>query len=244
MKAQIKRWLRRRGWDLHRFGPIQSPDAQLDRVLRGFGIDLVLDVGASHGQYGALLRELGYRGRIVSFEPLVSAHAGLTARAARDPHWTVAPRGAIGAEDSEITINVAGNSASSSVLPMLTTHSDAAPVSRYIGQERVALARLDSVATAHVAGSTASFVKIDTQGFEAAVVAGGPATLAAAAAVQVELSLTPLYAGGTLYDQMLDLMRGHGFELWALWPGFGREHDGRLLQMDAIFARPERARPA
>lgn len=244
MKAQIKRLLRRQGWDLHRFGPTQSPDAQLDRVLRGFGIDLVLDIGASHGQYGELLRELGYRGRIVSFEPLASAHAGLTARAARDPHWTIAPRGAIGAEDGEITINVAGNSASSSVLPMLAAHSDAAPVSRYIGQEQVALARLDTVAGAYVDGSSACFVKIDTQGFEAAVVAGGPATLAGAAAVQVELSLTPLYAGGTLYDQMLDLMRGHGFELWAMWPGFGREHDGRLLQMDAIFARPERARPA
>ena len=41
-------------------------------------------------------------------------------------------------------------------------------------------------------------------------------------------------------DVIADL-RARGFELWAIWPGFGRQHDGRLLQMDGIFARPERA---
>ncbi len=244
MRARIKRLLRRAGLDLHRYTPTASPDAQLERVLDRFGIDLILDIGACEGQYGKLVRELGYRGRIVSFEPLPAVYPILQAQAARDPHWTVAARGAIGAEDGEITINVAGNAASSSVLPMLAAHTDAAPVSAYVGQELVAVSRLDTAALPLLKGSAATFLKIDTQGYEAAVLAGGRETLARAAAVQVEMSLTPLYAGGTLYDEMLELMRGHGFELWALWPGFGREHDGRLLQMDAIFARPERARPA
>ena len=238
MKAAIKRWLRQRGWDLHRYLPTTSPDAQLERVLSGFGIDLVLDVGANTGQYGHLLRELGYRGRILSFEPLADAHAGLLQATAADPAWTAAPRGAIGAEDGEITINVAGNSASSSVLPMLDAHAEAAPHSRYVGQERVALNRLDSVVADQPA--KALFLKIDTQGFEASVLAGAPDTLARAVAVQVELSLIPLYGGQALYDTVMASLRDLGFELWAVWPGFGRD-DGRLLQMDAIFARPERA---
>ncbi len=242
MKALVKRLLRQAGWDLHRYQPTASPDAQLGRVLHGFGIDLVLDVGANQGQYGALLRELGYRGRIVSFEPLAAAHAVLDARAAGDPGWTVGPRTAIGAEDGSITINVAGNSASSSVLPMLAAHGDAAPHSRYVGTEAVPLARLDRLAAAHLASARAPFVKIDTQGFETAVLAGAPDVLAAASAVQIELSLTPLYEGQALYDTIIAELKGRGFELWAIWPGFGRPGDGRLLQMDGIFARPERVR--
>ena len=242
MKAAIKRALRRAGWDLHRYQPTASPDAQLARVLQVFGIDLVLDIGANHGQYGALLRELGYRGRTVSYEPLGDAHAALTARAAADPDWTVAQRTAIGAEDGHITINIAGNSASSSVLPMLAAHGDAAPESRYVGSEDVPLARLDGLAAPYLASARAPFVKIDTQGFEAAVLAGAADTLAAASAVQIELSLIPLYEGQALYAAITADLQARGFELWAIWPGFGRAHDGRLLQMDGIFARPERAR--
>ncbi len=242
MKALIKRALRGAGWDLHRYVPTASPDAQLARVLASFGIDLVLDVGANQGQYGGLLRELGFAGSIVSYEPLADAHAALTARAAGDPAWTVAPRAAIGAENGEIAINVAGNSASSSVLPMLAAHTDAAPHTAYVGSEIVPLRRLDDVAAPHLAGARAPLVKIDTQGFEAAVLAGAPATLAAASAVQIELSLTPLYEGQALYDAILADLTGRGFELWGIWPGFGRDSDGRLLQMDGLFARPERAR--
>ena len=65
MKALIKRSLRSAGWDLHRYLPTSSPDAQLGMVLDRFGIDLVLEAGANRGQYGSALRGIGDRGRIV-----------------------------------------------------------------------------------------------------------------------------------------------------------------------------------
>ena len=236
MKGAIKRGLRRAGYDLHRFLPTSSPDAQVAQMIAKLGIDLVIDVGANTGQYGTLLRELGYAGRIVSFEPLAAAHAVLSAKATRDAAWTVAPRGAIGDTDGEIVINVAGNSASSSVLDMLTTHSDAAPDSAYVGKETVAINRLDTVAPTYLAGARRVYVKVDTQGFEAAVVRGAPTLLASAAAVQLELSLVPLYMGQPLWDEMIALMATHGLALWTLWPGFADTASGRLFQIDAIFA--------
>ena len=73
--------------------------------------------------------------------------------------------------------------------------------------------------------------------------AGGPATLAAARAVQVELSLLPLYKGQASLEEMLALMAGHGLVLWAIWPGFADPVTGRVLQAEAVFARPDTAAP-
>ncbi|HXU82134.1 MAG TPA: FkbM family methyltransferase, partial [Polyangia bacterium] len=52
-------------------------------------IDAVLDVGANVGQYALLLRSWGYRGRIISFEPLSAQFQQLKAQADRDPAWEV-----------------------------------------------------------------------------------------------------------------------------------------------------------
>ena len=49
----------------------------LSRFLSDFRVDCVFDIGANTGQYGARLRQTGYRGLIVSFEPNPSAFAKL-----------------------------------------------------------------------------------------------------------------------------------------------------------------------
>ena len=237
MKERVRRLARKAGYDIRRFTPTSSPDAQLKAVFDCFGVDLVIDVGANIGQYGQLLRQLDYRGTILSFEPLADAHAALAAAAADDANWRVAPRMAIGASDGSIKINVAGNSASSSVLPMLDRHLAAAPGSAYRASEDVDLRRLSTAVS--LAGFTAPFLKIDTQGYERAVLDGAGAVLDAAVAVQAELSLMPLYDGGVGYREMLDRFEREGFELWSLWPGFADPASGRLLQADVIVTRPE-----
>src|SRR5258707_26838 len=85
-------------------------------------IDLVLDVGANTGQFVHQCRAAGYKGEIISFEPSADAHAGLLRSAAADPLWTVADRMALGATTGEAEINIAANSYSSSILPMLASH--------------------------------------------------------------------------------------------------------------------------
>jgi FkbM family methyltransferase len=240
VKKLIKSALLGAGLELRRYNPAYASEAQIAGVLDRLNIDTVFDIGANVGQHALQLRRLGYGGDIISFEPLSSAHALLTAARADDARWTVAPRVAIGADDGEITINIAGNSVSSSVLDMLDSHADAAPQSRYTGQENVSVARLDSIAPAYLAAQSKLFLKVDTQGFEAAVLAGAPATLARAAGVQLELSLMPLYAGQALFETIIATMRAAGFEIWTLWPGFADAATGRMLQIDAIFVRSER----
>lgn len=88
------------GWDLQRLDTAAHPVGSLKRLLRHHEVDLV-DVGANVGQYAKDLRRIGYRGRIVSFEPLSAAHAELIRNAAGDPDWVVAPRMALGDANSE-----------------------------------------------------------------------------------------------------------------------------------------------
>ena len=106
------------------------------------------DVGANDGQFSSALRSSGFAGELVSFEPLGSAHARLTTAAGKDEKWHVHPRCAIGDRAGEIQINVSANSWSSSILPMLALHSEAAAGSSDVGTERAPLCRLDTAASA------------------------------------------------------------------------------------------------
>jgi FkbM family methyltransferase len=223
------------GWELKRFRPESSEWARLTRMLSAHGVTTVLDVGANTGQYAKNLQDAGFTGRIVSFEPVLEAHTELCRAARNNSSWTVAERMAIGDRNGRAEIHVAGNLASSSLLPMLDSHSAAAPGSGFVATQSVPVARLDNVAPGFLINGDRVFVKIDVQGFEKKVLDGAPILLERAVGLQLELSLTPLYEGETLFQPMVDTLHESNFDLWGLIPGFVDNRTGRLLQVDAVF---------
>lgn len=240
IKKTIKKLSRSLGIDLKRYNIQTSEAAKMQRLLAYHNIDLVFDVGANIGQYAKLLRELGYSGRIVSFEPLSSAYSQLKAVSEKDPLWEIAPQTAIGNQEGEITINIAGNSQSSSALPMLDAHLESAPKSAYSGSETVKLSRLDTIAKDYIKSETKSiFLKIDVQGLEKQVLEGATAILPLVKGIKLELSLVPLYEGQVLFKEMIDIIEKLGYELYGIEPGFTAEKTGRMLQMDGIFFKPD-----
>ncbi|TRT87037.1 MAG: FkbM family methyltransferase [Microcystis aeruginosa Ma_AC_P_19900807_S299] len=240
IKKTIKKLSRSLGIELKRYNVQTSEAAKMQRLLAYHNIDLVFDVGANIGQYAKLLRELGYSGRIVSFEPLSSAYSQLKAVSEKDPLWEIAPQTAIGNQEGEIIINIAGNSYSSSALPMLDAHLESAPESAYSGSETVKLSRLDTLAKDYIKSETKSiFLKIDVQGLEKQVIEGATAILPLVKGIKLELSLVPLYEGQVLFKEMIDIIEKLGYELYGIEPGFTAEKTGRVLQMDGIFFKPD-----
>jgi hypothetical protein len=79
-------------------------------------------------------------------------------------------------------------------------------------------------------------VKIDVQGFEGRVLAGGEETLRQAKRMVVEVSLHPLYDGQSLMPEILHLLSNWGFVLEDLHETF-RQWPGRLWQVDLWLVR-------
>ena len=214
----------------------QGQAEMFNSALIYFKIDMIIDVGANQGQTGLGLRHDGYKGKILSFEPLKNEYNKLLNVSNNDPLWTIAPRCAIGNFDGDIDINIAGNSGSSSILPMMDIHTSAAPNSTYIGIQNVQIYKLDSIYQKYIDNHSKSILlKIDTQGFEWEVLDGSTELLKIVTGVTLELSFAELYAGQKLWIDIVNRLESLGFKLWSIYPGFSDNTNGRMLQIDATF---------
>jgi FkbM family methyltransferase len=229
----VAQWiLRRLRWDLEPLGGKGKPGELM--VLQG--VDMVLDVGAAVGSYGRWIREAGYTGRICSFEPLSAAFKQLERNTAEDPLWECRNL-ALGPEPGTAEINVAGNSDSSSLLPMEERHERAAPSSVYVGTETVEVTTIDDLWDEIVGDARKPFLKLDVQGYELETLRGATKNLSKLHGIQTELSLVPLYEGGPLWLEVIEFMREHGFHIAGLEAGYTDPESGEMLQADGIFVR-------
>jgi FkbM family methyltransferase len=237
---RLRRFARRMGLEVQRAG--ETSHARIAGFLVRWGVTDVIDVGANIGQYGGHLRRFGYEGRIHSFEPLPDAYRSLERAAVDDPDWS-AERLALGPAEGTICLNVAGNvaAASSSVLPMLERHRQAQPDAAYVGVLEVPMRRLDSIWEGLVPDDAVPFIKVDVQGFEAAVLEGAAESVRRATGLQLEMSLARLYEGAPSMRELIELTDDLGMRMVYAMPGFADPQTGELLQLDGVFFRPEAA---
>jgi FkbM family methyltransferase len=226
----------RAGLDVRPYRAAVALNLHRQEVLRN--VTVALDIGANSGQWGSELRAWGYRGRIISFEPLSAAYRGLARRSAADARWD-AYNYALGDRDGTADINVAGNSQSSSILRMQQRHRDALPSSGYVGTETVRVERLDDLKQAlGVTISDVVYLKIDVQGFELVVLQNAQSWFTdKLVGIELELSLVPLYEGGPLMGDVIGWLRGHGYILTSVQSGWDDQKSGEILQMDGLFTR-------
>src|SRR6185312_9362363 len=87
LKKTLQRGLWSLGYHVGSFPPVDSLAYHLKLLLSRLEIDCVIDVGAHDGEFARFLRDLGYQGEIVSFEPVKATFERLCAAFAGDPHW-------------------------------------------------------------------------------------------------------------------------------------------------------------
>ena len=209
-------------------------------MMQRLGINLVLDVGASAGDYSAALRRSGYEGRIWSYEPLREAFGLLEKAAASDPLWRTINSGC-GATAGSATIHVAKNSCSSSLLPMHDLHLANAPESEYIAQEMISVCSLDDSVMPSLSAGDRLWLKIDAQGYEAEVLRGATRLMPHVSALEIELSLVPLYQRQLLIGEMISTLYQLGFRMIGVSPKpvFSEPETGYALQIDGIFVKAQ-----
>jgi FkbM family methyltransferase len=236
IRDRVRGQLRSRGLDVVRYDPTRMPAGRRAALIAERRGDVALDVGANDGAFGRGLRDAGFAGRIVSFEPQRSAFDALASAARSDPMWEC-HRLALGSADGEQELHVAGNSSSSSLLEMTQQHVASAPESRYVSSECVPVARLDTIRDEVVRAGERVYLKLDVQGLELEVLAGAERLLDQVVLVESELSFARLYEGGAPFAQVVAHLEERGFHLLSVDPVFVDPGSGRLLQVDGVFGR-------
>lgn len=220
--------------------------AHLRALLAMLQIDHVLDVGANIGQFHQFLRlHVGYRGRVVSIEPVREMFEQLSAAAADDPAWSV-HRLALGEENTVGRINVMRERTLSSLLEPNAVRLRAMGYRKYLEEtvidrtETVTVRRLDSVMDDLLPGAARVFLKCDTQGHDLSVVRGAAGCLHRVLALQVELPVRDVYQGAPDYLRALPELDAHGYELTGFFP-VQRDATLRVVNLDAVMIRRDEA---
>jgi FkbM family methyltransferase len=209
----------------------------LAQVFKRLEVTCVLDVGANVGQYGRFLRdEVGYRGRIVSFEPSPHAFAQLQKTAARRQPWQT-HQFALGATRGTMPLNVmAATEFNSFLSPASTGIGHVEKKNRVCEIIEVRVERLDSIAP----DEQNLFLKLDTQGFDLEVLRGARGCLDRICAIQSEISVIPIYQKMPDMQTSLAEFSRRGFDLAGMFPV---SHDEllRVIEFDAVLVNRRHA---
>ena len=223
--------------------PPISPEpinAALLQRLIGPSPQLILEIGANHGQHTQLLLRAFPTARLHAFEPDPRA-ADAFRKAVADRRVTLHEL-AIGATNGRAEFHVSSGLPpdatpdlkaeypkgwdQSGSLRAPKTHTEKWPWCKFNRTIRVEVRTLDTWSQKHEPG-TIDFIWADTQGAEADLVAGGRATLARTRFLYTEYSNDELYEGAPRPEALLDMLPG--FEIVKLY-------DADILLRNTAFA--------
>ena len=238
MKQLLKSLMKWMGFDLVRIRNNHSSlDFHLKNVFEKYQIECVLDVGANIGQYGESLRALGYKGWIVSFEPVKAVFDELNERAKNDAKW-ICYHCALGDEVGKKIINVYSSSVFSSFLTANAYSKGIWKSLEKSAPEEVTIRRLDDVLPEimQLTNCKRYYLKLDTQGYDLQAFRGSRASLANIYAAQTELSLIHVYGEMTEPYEMLNTLQDNGYFVSGMYP-INRDSSLAVIEFDCILVK-------
>jgi FkbM family methyltransferase len=239
LKARLRRFLRYHlGIDLgtRRYFTNWALHQDIGQLIDRHEIDAILDVGANRGQFRHFLRRsVGYRGLILSFEPVRACVEALRPQVARDRRWFLFEY-ALGRQDETRTLHVSEDSRCSSFL-VAKRETHGVPL-RQSHEEEVPVRSLQSVfpKVQETHRFRRALLKLDTQGYDLEVIRGAGPALEECVALLTELSFLPIYDGMPDYATALAELRGLGFHVAGFYPA-ARDDDLRTIEFDCLLVR-------
>jgi len=205
------------------------------QFLESRKIDVFLDVGANIGQTGLQLRDQGYGGRIVSFEPVKAVFEELKSKADVDGNWE-AHNFALGSAPVRTPIKVSENTVFNSMLEQTEVARRFDDSARVLREEIVEVRRLDDIFSRFRGRRV--FLKIVTQGFEREVLKGAHESLKEIMGVELILPIAQLYRGNWSLPEAFAYMSERGFVLGQTGQeSFEGADKVTLLELYCIFRR-------
>ncbi|MHC4819598.1 MAG: FkbM family methyltransferase [Planctomycetota bacterium] len=221
LKARVRRFLRHRlgiEFGSRYYFRARELVQDLGELIDRHRIDAILDVGANRGQFRHLLRRnVGYRGLILSFEPVRACIEALRPQVARDPRWFLY-------EQCSSFLDAAPE-----------THG--APL-KHAHDEEVSIRALESVfpELKKTHGIERAYLKLDTQGYDLEVIHGAGRALREFVALQAELSFLAIYENMPDYATVLAELTSLGFDVSGFYPA-ARDEDLRTIEFDCLLVR-------
>ncbi len=215
-------------------------DTHLRQLFDLQRVSCVIDVGANEGQYRDFLRyEVGYKGWIVSFEPLSVLAGTLAKKAEGDALWRIFNIG-LGAENHTTEINVMRITQLSSMLkPKHSVVTHLTHENSIMHRELIRISRLADMIPElqrEKIPLERTYLKTDTQGYDLNVLEGAKPFLANVVAMQMETSFLPIYENMPKWSEALTVVEALGFDATGLFPIL-RDKDLKLIEADCVFTR-------
>lgn len=219
----------RRGWECGHF----------QRLMRwrdrGLDVQTVYDIGAHKGDWAEMCHAIFSPRHSVLFEPQQEfLEQARSKPACRDAQWQLLPV-ALGDKEGVAVLNVTQTRAAASLLTPMSD-GDLKSQTQCRHQLSVPVAPLDLLVKRERLPPP-DLVKIDVQGFESAVIAGGVNTLKHAECMVIETSLRSIYEGQSFFPDVLRQVTDAGFQLEDINDAVRTWPDGRLWQVDLWLKR-------
>jgi len=183
--------MQRFGYEIADYPHAASLDATLKKVLRAYCVDGVVDVGARRGDFGVLLRQAGFGGPILSFEPVTESFEELAQRAQGDRDWRCF-NCALGSKNESSTIHVTNRTNLCSIRRPNDFGVDRFGEGVAVNHEQaIEIRRLDTFLQTDAADFPAGrlLLKTDTQGWDMEVVHGAAGVLDRVVALLSEMAI-------------------------------------------------------
>ncbi len=249
-KALLKLALQRSGYQLKKRPKAPSlaaaalhldPFYDQQFLLKKRPVNVILDIGAHHGQTALQYRRFFPKTRIISFEPFPDSFARCEKLALGLAPMEVHQL-AMADTPGQRIFHCASFEARNSLLPLDESRTDLFPAewSKRAGEITVDVTTIDDFASQHAIDHI-DILKMDIQGGELLALKGAPHLLASRAIdlIFLEVAFTEMYEHHPLLFDIYRFLHEQGFALFDLYNIHAGQQNMSIAEGDALFVRKD-----